>query len=95
MQVVVYFFFYGWRMLRMSKMIRTLLIIALTMITAILTGCQNQGQRALPSEQFQIIKGVTTLAQHGNDIVELTLPKGCVITVEAKKERSKQYASIR
>jgi len=88
MQVVVYFFFYGWRIAM------RLLAIAMVMTMALI-GCQNQGQRALPSEQFQIIKGVTTLAQHGTEIVELTLPKGCVITVEAKKERSKQYASIR
>jgi len=56
-------------------------------------GCQANSQPV--GETFQIIKPVSTVAQHGKDVVKLTLPKGCVITVLAEKERSRIYASIK
>jgi len=63
----------------MAKTILTLIFLGF------IAGCAER-----PGESFQITKSTTTIAlqlKTGN-LVQLNLPKGCVITVEAQKMKS-------
>lgn len=59
----------------------------------LLCGCNDASQKT--RERFRILREVTTYAKHDKEIVELTLPVGCIVIVVAEKVEGNERVALK